>query len=73
MNPPFHQGRKGEPELGQSFILAAKAMVKKTGNLWMVANRHLAYENILRENFSDVAEIGGDARYKLIHANLAKK
>jgi 16S rRNA (guanine1207-N2)-methyltransferase len=68
MNPPFHVGRKGEPELGQSFIRAAARMLRPSGRLWMVANRHLPYEQALGAVFGEVAEIGGDSRFKLFAA-----
>ena len=68
MNPPFHQGRKGEPSLGQAFIRSAARNLKSNGQLWMVANRHLPYEASLTENFRTVDEIGGDSSFKLFHA-----
>ena len=43
-NPPFHQGRKVDPALGQGFIRAAARLLKPKGQLWLVANRHLPYE-----------------------------
>ena len=68
MNPPFHTGRAAEPALGQAFVAAAARMLGPQGQLWMVANRHLPYETILRSHFAQVAEIGGDTRFKLLHA-----
>ena len=53
-NPPFHQGRADQPELGQAFISVAADSLKPAGRLWMVANRHLPYEASLRSRFSDV-------------------
>ncbi len=68
MNPPFHTGRKAEPDLGKSFILAAAKMLAPSGQLWMVANRHLPYEATLREAFKEVEEIAGDTRFKVLRA-----
>lgn len=68
MNPPFHAGRKGVPELGQAFIANAAAALKPSGQLWMVANRHLPYEETLRAYFGRIEEIGGDGRFKLLQA-----
>lgn len=39
----------------------------------MVANRHLPYEQALREHFGDVAEIGGDTRFKILTATGARR
>jgi 16S rRNA (guanine1207-N2)-methyltransferase len=68
MNPPFHQGRKGLPELGQAFIAAAAGMLAPNGRLWMVANRHLPYEKAVAAHFRESEEIGGDTRFKIIQA-----
>lgn len=68
MNPPFHQGRAAEPQIGQAFVAAAARLLKPKGDLWMVANRHLPYEAELKKRFATVLEIGGDARFKLFHA-----
>jgi len=69
LNPPFHTARKADPALGRAFIAAAAEMLKSSGQLWMVANRHLAYEQTLAGLFADVSEApGGDTRFKLLHA-----
>ncbi len=69
MNPPFHEGRKGVPELGQGFIRNAAANLAPSGHLYMVANRHLPYEAALRECFRNVDELVGDNRFKLFAAS----
>ncbi|QUJ75820.1 class I SAM-dependent methyltransferase [Sulfitobacter albidus] len=69
MNPPFHQGRAAEPQIGQAFVAAAARLLAPQGHLWMVANRHLPYEAELATLFAQVDEIGGDARFKLFHAS----
>ncbi len=68
MNPPFHQGRKADPRIGQAFVTAAARLLAPNGQLWMVANRHLPYETTLAANFRDVAEIAGNNRFKILHA-----
>lgn len=73
MNPPFHEGRAADPAIGASFIKAAARLLTSAGRLWMVANRHLPYEAVLREAFADVSELGGDARFKILTASGAKR
>lgn len=68
MNPPFHAGRKGDPSIGKAFIAAAARMLGPRGQLWMVANRHLPYEPALTAAFRDSTELGGDTRFKILHA-----
>lgn len=71
MNPPFHDGRDADPRLGAEFIATAARLLTGAGRLWMVANRHLPYETVLRENFAQVSEIGGDTRFKIFEASGA--
>lgn len=73
MNPPFHQGRAGDPGLGAAFIRKAAQMLTGAGRLWMVANRHLPYESVLAREFGEFHEIGGDNRFKVISATGARR
>jgi len=73
MNPPFHTGRDATPALGRAFIAAAARALKPSGALWMVANRHLAYEAALRDAFTTVEEIAGDTRFKVLHATRPRR
>lgn len=68
MNPPFHSGRTAEPALGQAFITNAARLLRPSGQLWLVANRHLPYEVTLGETFVQVEEVAGDNRFKILHA-----
>ena len=68
MNPPFHDGGTEDKALGQGFIRQAADMLKPGGFLWLTANRHLPYEEVLKPIFKLVtlkAESGG---YKIFEA-----
>ena len=67
-NPPFHTTRKADPEIGRSFITAAAAMLTPSGQMWLVANRHLPYERTLAGAFRNVEEIAGDNAFKILRA-----
>ncbi|MBI6630349.1 class I SAM-dependent methyltransferase [Pontibaca salina] len=73
MNPPFHIGRQAEPELGRAFIAAAERILSPSGQLWMVANRHLPYEAALEKHFRRVQETAGDTRFKVLHATRPRR
>jgi len=47
-NPPFHSGQSRDVELGQSIVLHACQSLKKGGHLYLVANRKLPYEHLIR-------------------------
>jgi len=67
-NPPFHTTRKADPDIGRAFISAAAGMLTPSGQLWLVANRHLPYERTLAETFRFVEEIAGDNAFKILRA-----
>ena len=68
MNPPFHQGRTAEPELGLAFIRTAHAGLAPDGILWLVANRQLPYEAELEALFRKVERVSEGPGYKVIRA-----
>ncbi len=68
MNPPFHTGRAADPGLGTGFISAAAGMLAPHGTLWLVANRHLPYEDTLKHRFREVEEIAGSPGFKIYRA-----
>lgn len=68
MNPPFHQGRAAEPDIGIALIKAAVKALKSGGRLVMVANRQLPYEAALGASFSAVSELARDSRFKVLLA-----
>ncbi|GGX43831.1 MFS transporter [Tateyamaria omphalii] len=73
MNPPFHKSRSADPSLGRAFIANAARILRPHGALWMVANRHLPYEDALASHFTKVVDLDGDARFKLVRAERPKK
>jgi 16S rRNA (guanine1207-N2)-methyltransferase len=68
MNPPFHNLRSLDAQLGLAFIRAAHAGLAAQGQIWLVANRHLPYMPLIRSLFREVQEMGQDPRFRLIHA-----
>ena len=68
MNPPFHHLGRAIPTLGVDFIKVASRNLKKSGTLWMVANRHLPYEDAIHRHFSSFSELSGSKKFKVIRA-----
>lgn len=68
MNPPFHQGKQAQYDIGAAFIRNAAAALKAGGTLWMVANAHLPYEDILKDHFSGGNKITEEQGFKVFHA-----
>lgn len=68
MNPPFHQNKDTDVAIGQAFIATAHAALKPSGRLYMVANAHLPYEQILRDAFCDVDKLYEGQGFKIFAA-----
>lgn len=67
-NPPFHAARRADPSLGRAFIAAAARLLKPSGRFYMVANRHLPYEDTLKATFGTGRLMGELEGYKLYEA-----
>ncbi len=72
-NPPFHQGRADQPELGQAFIAAAANALADDGSLWLVANRHLPYEATLAARFERVDTRATQHGFKVFEARNPRR
>ncbi len=68
MNPPFHEGKATNSDMGRSFIRSAFESLRPKGALWMVANAHLPYEEALKEAFQTVEKPFEGEGFKIFHA-----
>jgi 16S rRNA (guanine1207-N2)-methyltransferase len=67
-NPPFHQGGIQTTETAERFIREAAQVLRPRGRFYLVANRFLKYEPMLRTCFKMIEEVGGNTRYKVLRA-----
>lgn len=73
-NPPFHTpSRADRPDIGRRFIAVAAEALKPGGRLWLVANRHLPYEETLNAGFGKVRVLGERDGFKVIEAVKAAR
>lgn len=50
-NPPFHQQQAITTHIGEQMIHQASKVLKNGGELYLVANRHLPYQSMLKKAF----------------------
>lgn len=67
-NPPFHNQGGEDRTMGQKFIETAAHHLKRSGHLWIVANKHMPYERVLEPLFRSVVRVVEKDGYKIIHA-----
>jgi 16S rRNA (guanine1207-N2)-methyltransferase len=73
-NPPFHtHARADRPDIGRRFIAAAAHALLPGGRLWLVANRHLPYEQALGAGFERVRIVTQQHGFKIVEALKAKR
>jgi len=68
MNPPFHDGGAEDRALGKTFITRAASALRKSGTCWLVANRHLPYEETLNQTFSSICQVAAQDGFKIYEA-----
>ena len=68
MNPPFHDGKAVDIELGRAFITSAAQALVPGGRLFLVANRQLPYEETISSSFKTQTVLNETATYKVIAA-----
>jgi 16S rRNA (guanine1207-N2)-methyltransferase len=67
-NPPFHTGRASTPSLGQAIIEAAAHALRPGGRFYMVANRGLPYEPMLKRNFASFETLADNNKFRVTRA-----
>lgn len=65
-NPPFHIGGIQTTEIAERFIRQAAQVLRPRGRFYLVANRFLKYEPVMRECFGGVEEMEGNAKFKVL-------
>ncbi|MCB1562506.1 MAG: class I SAM-dependent methyltransferase [Alphaproteobacteria bacterium] len=72
MNPPFHEGRKSDPDIGLAFIETAARSLKQGGELWMVANAALPYEKALERQSGQCEKLYEGQGFKVFLARNSR-
>jgi 16S rRNA (guanine1207-N2)-methyltransferase len=67
-NPPFHTGRAATPALGQKVIEAAARALKPGGRFYVVANRGLPYEPLLKQHFASFETLADNNKFRVTRA-----
>ncbi len=65
-NPPFHTGQSRDVELGQTIVSKACGALTHGGELYLVANRQLPYESVLKAHLREVELLAAGDGFKVI-------
>ncbi len=65
-NPPFHQQNAIGDQIANSMIKWAKIVLRKTGELWIVGNRHLNYQLTLKRVFGNCYCVAENKKFVIL-------
>ena len=67
-NPPFHQGREVDYQVTHQFVRDARRVLRPGGRLFLVANRFIGYDDLIRQTFGNVDVAYADRSYHVLTA-----
>lgn len=68
-NPPFHQQNSMHTEIAQRMFRQAKEHLTEQGQLLVVANRHLNYQQVLQRLFARVKPVDQNRKFIILQAS----
>lgn len=67
-NPPFHQQNTIGDQIAVQLFKQAKTVLKKGGALWVIGNRHLAYQQDLKRLFGNCTVVASNTKFVIWQA-----
>ncbi len=67
-NPPFHGGREVNFLTAEEFILHAHRCLARQGRFWLVANRFIRYNDVIKKFFSNVQVAAQTGKFHVLTA-----
>ncbi|MGD2166271.1 MAG: methyltransferase, partial [Anaerolineae bacterium] len=65
-NPPFHQGREVSFQVARQFVRDARRVIRPGGRLFLVANRFIGYDDLMRQVFGNARVAYADPSYHVL-------
>lgn len=72
-NPPFHQQHAIAEQSAHAMFVESERCLRRQGELWVVANRHLRYQTILKRLFGRCSVAKPGPRFNLYRASKSQK
>lgn len=73
LNPPFHSGHTVDAKIAGAMFRQVANRLTSTGECWVVGNRHLGYERLLKRHFNQVEQVGEHPKFTIFCARAAKE
>jgi len=69
-NPPFHQGREVDYQVAYQFVHDSHRVLRPEGRLFLVANRFIGYDDLMRQVFGNANVAYADRSYHVLTATI---
>ncbi len=70
-NPPFHQGREVDYEVAHEFVCHSERLLRRGGRLFLVGNRFIGYDDLIRQTFGNVDAAYVGSSYHVLTARAS--
>jgi 23S rRNA (guanine1835-N2)-methyltransferase len=70
-NPPFHDAGTRTSFVARTMFKSALRVLKPSGELWVVGNRHLGYERMLNQVFGSCEQMSTNSKFVVLRAKKA--
>ncbi|MDB6062350.1 MAG: hypothetical protein JWM78_2453 [Verrucomicrobiaceae bacterium] len=67
-NPPFHQGHVVGDQIAWQMFKQSRDLLTPQGELWIVGNRHLQYQSMLKKIFGNCRQIAANTKFVVLAA-----
>ena len=67
-NPPFHQGREVDYDVARQFVRDSRRILRSGGRLFLVANRFIGYDDLIRQTYGNVGTAYVGSSYHVLTA-----
>ncbi len=67
-NPPFHQQNTVSSHIAERMINQSRQMLRPSGELWLVGNRHLNYAQSLKRSFGGVRQVAANRKFVVLRS-----
>lgn len=68
-NPPFHQHNTIGDHIAVAMFKESRRVLRKSGELWVIGNRHLDYHIHLKRWFGKLSTIATNSKFVILRAN----
>lgn len=71
-NPPFHQNHTISTKTAKIMFSDSYRVLKKNGEIWIIANRHLLYHLVIKQIFQNIKVVASNKKFVILKAKKTK-